>query len=136
MRLAYGWVVAGVALVVACGSSSSNPAGGGGGSSGNSSSTAGDSSSSGGSGNHQGGSTATGGDGNGQGGEAGDATQLPPVVSMANPHAASGIVAGGVSAKSANFSGVFSLGAAPGGNGVLTSKNTQIRGGVLGASQK
>jgi hypothetical protein len=59
-----------------------------------------------------------------------------PVVSTATPHTAGGLVAGGVVAHSANFTGIFSRGAAPGGNGVLTSATKQLRGGVIGASQK
>jgi hypothetical protein len=55
---------------------------------------------------------------------------------MAAPHAAGALVAGGVVAHSANFTGVFTLGAAPGGNGVSTSATKQLRGGVIGASQK
>jgi hypothetical protein len=59
-----------------------------------------------------------------------------PVVSTAKPHAAGGLVAGGVVAHSAHFTGVFSLGAAPGGNRISTSAKYQLRAGVLGASQK
>jgi hypothetical protein len=56
-------------------------------------------------------------------------------VSTAKPHAAGGLVAGGVVAHSAHFTGVFSLGASPGGNRIMTSANHQLRGGVIGASQ-
>lgn len=136
MRIAYGLALLGAACLFACGSSSSNSGSNGGssssaGSAGSSSSSAGTSSSSGGSSNGNGGS----GTGIGDGGEAGT-PDTTPVVSMATPHAAGGLVAGGVIAHSANFTGVFALGESPGGNGVLTSATKQLRGGVIGASQK
>jgi hypothetical protein len=128
MRIAFGVAFIGAACVFACGSSSSNGAGSAGSAG---ASTAGSSSSGGGS--SSGGSSATG----GEAGDIGAAGVVEPVVvSMAKPHAAGGLVAGGVSAHSANFSGVFTLGAAPGGNGVLTSGTKQLRGGIIGASQK
>ncbi len=132
MRIAYGLALLGAACVFACGSSSSNS-----GSNGGSSSSAGSAgSSSAGTSNGSGGSSnGNGGSGVGEGGEAG-AVDTTPVVSMATPHAAGGLVAGGVIAHSANFTGVFSLGAAPGGNGVLTSATKQLRGGIIGATQK
>ena len=129
MRIVFGLALLGAACVVACGSSSS----GGTTSKGGAASVAGES--------------GTGGKNSGHGGasngDAGDADPgvggaiEPPVVSAAKPHAAGGLVAGGVVAHSAHFTGVFSLGAAPGGNGVSTSSTkTQLRGGVIGASQK
>lgn len=138
MRIAFGLALLGAGCIYACGSSSSStPAGSAGASIG----AAGDNSSNGGSSNGSSGngSGASGGDGTvvgdaGAGGEGG--TPIVPVVSTAKPHAAGGIVAGGVVAHSKHFTGVFSLGAAPGGNRIMTSGNYQLRGGVLGASQK
>ena len=133
MRIVFGLTLVGALCAMACGGGSkSTPSGGSGGSGADS---AGGADSLGGSGNHPGGGRGnSAGDGPSDGGEAG-AVDVP-VVSTATPHAAGGLVAGGVVAHSAHFTGVFSLGAAPGGNGVLTSATRQLRGGVVGASQK
>ena len=132
MRIVFGLALLGASCVLACGSS------GGGGGSNNSSaganSSAGDEGKAGGNGSGGKGSS-SGGAGNGEAGDTGEAGGAP-VVSSGKPHAAGGLVAGGVVAHSKNFTGVFSLGAAPGGNGVSTSANSQLRGGVVGASQK
>jgi hypothetical protein len=134
MRIAFGLALISVACIFACGGSKSNAVGSGGadGTAGaDTSGTGGKTSSS-----HAGAGNALG--DAGEGGAAGGA-DTPPVivvVSSANPHAAGGLVAGGVVAHSKHFTGVFSLGASPGGNGLLTSSGTQLRGGVLGASQK
>lgn len=125
MRIAFGLALVCAACIAACGGGSNGGSSGGGGADGK----AGESS--GGSGNS--GNNGDAGDGNG--GDAGG-TGLPPVVSVAKPHQAGGLVAGGVVGHSKNFTGVFSLGAAPAGNGVLTSKTHQLRGGVIGASQR
>jgi hypothetical protein len=133
MRIAFGLALVGAACICACGGSKSNVAGSGG-----ADGAAGDTSGSGGtdSGVGDAGSTNISGEA-GAGGEAGAASPPEPVVvSTGKPHAAAGLVAGGVVAKSAHFTGVFSLGASPGGNGLLTSSNHQLRGGVLGASQQ
>ncbi len=42
----------------------------------------------------------------------------------------------GVAAKGRLFKGVFTLGESPGGNGVMQSTNQQLRGGLVGATQK
>ena len=119
MRIALGLALLSAACIFACGSSSNKGAAG---------TAGGDSSGKGG--------RSDAGAGNGLDGDAGEAGAPPvAVVSAAKPHAAGGLVAGGVVAHSAHFTGVFSLGAAPGGNGVLTSGSSQLRGGVLGASQ-
>ena len=134
MRIVFGLALLGAACVVACGSSSKGSPGSGGadangGDTGDG--TAGKGHGSGGKGSSSGGA------GNGDAGDTGDAgSNDVPVVSNGKPHAAGGLVAGGVVAHSAHFTGVFSLGAAPGGNGVSTSKSSQLRGGVIGASQK
>jgi hypothetical protein len=131
MRIAFGLALVSAACIFACGGSKSNVAGSGG-----ADGSAGDTSGTGGSGVGEAGSTNISGEA-GEGGEAGAASQPEPiVVSSAKPHAAAGLVAGGVVAHSAHFTGVFSLGASPGGNGLLTSSNHQLRGGVLGASQQ
>ena len=127
MRIVFGLALMGAACALACGSSSKSSPGAGG-----STVSGGGESGSGSSGAHHGGANSTGGDGNG--GEAGMVE--PTVISTAKPHAAGGLVSGGVVAHSSHFTGVFSLGAAPGSNGVLTSKSTQLRGGVVGASQQ
>ena len=132
MRIVFGLALLGAIGLVACGSSSNKSSGSGG------------ADANGGDGNGTGGKhSGSGGAGTGDAGDAGESSVgvggaiQPPVVSAANPHTAGGIVAAGVVAHSAHFTGVFSLGAAPGGNGVSTSKSkTQLRGGVLGASQK
>jgi len=126
----------GAACLIACGSSSKGgggPSGSGGDGSGGTENSAGSAGA-----GHKAGSSSTGDAGDGNGGNGGDAgaIDMPPVVSSAKPHAAGGLVAGGSVGHSAHFTGVFSLGAAPGGNGISTSKAQQLRGGVLGASQK
>jgi hypothetical protein len=137
MRIALGLALLSAACIYACGSSSSS---GKGGSAGAEIGAAGDSSSSGGKGNGGAGKGSTSDAGStgigdsGAGGDNGD--PIVPVISTAKPHAAGGIVAGGVVAHSKHFTGVFSLGAAPGGNRISTSTSYQLRGGVLGASQK
>ena len=135
MRIVFGLALIGAACAFACGSSSSGSPGGTGGSDsgGGADGKAGGSASRAGTGNSPG-NAGTSSDA-GSGGEAG-AVELPPVVSSANPHAAGGLVAGAVVAHSAHFTGIFSLGAAPGGNGLSTSATHQLRGGVVGASQK
>ena len=136
MRIALGLALLSAACIYACGSSSSSPKGGGAGAD---IGAAGDSSSSGGNGSAGKGNT-SGGDagsaGTGDSGAAGDTGTPIVVISTGKPHAAGGLVAGGVVAHSKHFTGVFSLGAAPGGNRILTSSSYQLRGGVLGASQK
>jgi hypothetical protein len=137
MRIALGLALLGAACIYACGGSSGSSKGG---SAGADIGAAGDSSSNGGSAGKSSGSAGNGtiiGDA-GAGGEGGEGGSAPPVVvvSTAKPHAAGGLVAGGVIAHSKHFTGVFSLGAAPGGNRILTSTSYQMRGGVLGASQK
>jgi len=132
MRIAFGLALISVACIFACGGSKSTSAGSGG-----ADGTAGaDTSGTGGKGSSDAGS----GNGSGEAGEAGEggagSTPVIIVVSSAKPHAAGGLVAGGVVAKSQHFTGVFSLGASPGGNGLLTSSHNQLRGGVLGASQQ
>jgi hypothetical protein len=140
MRIALGLALLSAACIYACGSSSSSDQGG---SAGADIGAAGDSSSSGGNGsagkgNTSGGDTSSdaGSAGTGDSGAAGDTGTPIVVVSTAKPHAAGGLVAGGIVAHSKHFTGVFSLGAAPGGNRILTSSSYQMRGGVLGASQK
>ncbi|HEY5372106.1 MAG TPA: hypothetical protein VIK01_00405 [Polyangiaceae bacterium] len=140
MRIALGLALLSAACIYACGSSSGS---GKGGSAGADIGAAGDSSSSGGNGsagkgNTSGGDTSSdaGAAGTGDSGAAGDTGTPIVVISTAKPHEAGGLVAGGVVAHSKHFTGVFSLGAAPGGNRVLTSTQYQMRGGVLGASQK
>jgi len=135
MRIALGLALLSAACIYACGSSSSSPKGG---SAGTDIGAAGDSSSNGGKGNGGAGKGNTSGDtGLGDSGAGGDNGEpIVPVISTAKPHAAGGLVAGGVVAHSKHFTGVFSLGAAPGGNRISTSTNYQLRGGVLGASQK
>jgi hypothetical protein len=132
MRIAFGLALISAACIFACGGSKSNAAGSGG-----ADSTGGDTNGAGGKGS---GSHAGAGDEAGEAGEGGAAgavsTPVIVVVSMAKPHAAGGLVAGGVVAHSKHFTGVFSLGASPGGNGLLTSSSSQLRGGVLGASQQ
>jgi hypothetical protein len=136
MRIVYGLGLLGAACLFACGSSSK-----GGGPSGSAGDGSGGIENVAGAGNHRAGSSGAGdaGDGNetsaGAGGDAGSG-DMPPVVSSAKPHAAGGLVAGGTVGHSAHFTGVFSLGAGPGGNGLSTSKSQQLRGGVIGASQK
>jgi hypothetical protein len=133
MRIALGLALLSAACIYACGSSSSSPKGG---SAGTEIGAAGDSSSNGGQGSAGKGNSA-GSTGIGDSGAGGDNGEpIVPVVSTAKPHAAGGIVAGGIVAHSKHFTGVFSLGAAPGGNRISTSTNYQLRGGVLGASQK
>ena len=140
MRIALGLALLGAACIYACGGSSGSSKGGGGaadiGAAGEDNSTGGKGSA--GKGN-SGGDTSSdaGSNGTGDSGAAGD-NGMPsmPVVSAAKPHAAGGLVAGGVVAHSKHFTGVFSLGAAPGGNRISTSTRYQLRGGVLGASQK
>ena len=137
MRIALGLALLSAACIYACGSSSSSPKGG---SAGDGIGAAGDSSSSGGKGNGGAGkgNTSGGGDAGATGDSgAGGAPDVPIiVVSTAKPHAAGGIVAGSTVAHSKHFTGVFSLGAGPGGNRIMTSPSYQLRGGVLGASQK
>jgi len=135
MRIALGLALLSAACIYACGSSSSSGKGGGGGDIG----AAGEDNSTGGKGSAGKGNTSGGGDSgatgdSGAGGDSGE--PIPPVISTAKPHAAGGIVAGGTVAHSKHFTGVFSLGAAPGGNRISTSASYQLRGGVLGASQK
>jgi hypothetical protein len=127
MRIALGLVLLSAACIYACGSSSSSPKGGsaGIGAAGDNSGSAGK------------GSSDAGANGIGESGAGGDnGVPILPVISMAKPHAAGGLVAGGIIAHSKHFTGVFSLGAAPGGNRISTSASYQLRGGVLGASQK
>jgi hypothetical protein len=137
MRIALGLALLSAACIYACGSSSSSPKGG---SAGADIGAAGDSSSSGGKANGSAGKGDTGGDsganGIGDSGAGGDNGVPIVVISTAKPHAAGGIVAGGLIAHSKHFTGVFSLGAGPGGNRIMTSSSYQLRGGVLGASQK
>jgi hypothetical protein len=45
------------------------------------------------------------------------------------------LVAGGGVAHSLNYSGVFSLGQSPGGNGIARSPNYRFHGGLIGATQ-
>jgi len=45
------------------------------------------------------------------------------------------ILAGGTRMKSPSYQGVFAAGESPGGNGVLSSPNFKIRGGVIGTTQ-
>lgn len=132
MRIALGLALLSAACIYACGGSSGSPKGG---SAGAEIGAAGDSSSNGGSAGKSSGSAGNGtvGGDAGEGGEGGSAPVS--VVSTAKPHAAGGIVAGGIIAHSKHFTGVFSLGAAPGGNRISTSASYQLRGGVLGASQ-
>jgi hypothetical protein len=130
MRIAFGLALVSAACALACGGSSKGGVSGSGGAG-----TAGDSSSGG-----SAASNSSGGNSNAEAGEPGEAGQggapdEPVVTSVAKAHAAEGIVAGGVVAHSTHFTGVFSLGAAPGGNRILTSATAQLRGGVLGASQ-
>ncbi|HEY4106823.1 MAG TPA: hypothetical protein VGM44_23140 [Polyangiaceae bacterium] len=117
--------VACVLILGACGGSSGGSSGSAGTSSSAGSTSTGGNASSGGSG------TITSG---GDAGEAG-AGESTPIVAPSKPHAASATVAGGTVAHSVHFTGVFSLGEAPGGNGIHTGKNTQLRSGVIGASQ-
>jgi hypothetical protein len=134
MRIVYGLGLLGAACLMACGSSSpkgGGPSGSGGDGSGGTENVAGNA----GAGSHKAGSSNHGDAGDGSGGDAGSG-DLPPVVSSAKPHTAGGLVAGGSVGHSAHFTGVFTLGAAPGGNGLTTSKSHQLRGGVIGASQK
>ena len=139
MRIALGLALLSAACIYACGSSSSSPKGGGAGAD---IGAAGDNSTGGngsaGKGNTSGGDTSSdaGSAGTGDSGAGGDTGTPIVVISTAKPHAAGGLVAGGVVAHSKHFTGVFSLGAAPGGNRISTSTNYQLRGGVLGASQK
>ncbi len=142
MRIGIGLGLLGAACLIACGSSSSKGGGGPSGSGGDSSGGGGAENTAGNAGKSslpRGGKSNQGeaGEGNNSGdaGEGG-ASDQPPVVSSAKPHTAGGLVAGGTVGHSKHFTGVFSLGAAPGGNGLLTSKSHQLRGGVLGASQK
>lgn len=140
MRIVKGLGLLAAACLIACGSSSKSvsPGGSGGDGSGGDGSGGAENvaGNAGASAHHAGASNSGGGDaGDGSGGDAGSG-DLPPVVSSAKPHAAGGLVAGGSVGHSKHFSGVFSLGAAPGGNGVMTSKSQQLRGGVIGASQK
>jgi hypothetical protein len=132
MRIALGLALLSAACIYACGGSGSNSKGG---SAGAGIGAAGDSSSNGGDGSagKGNGSSGNGSGDAGEGGEGGSATV--PIVSTAKPHAAGGLVAGGIIAHSKHFTGVFSLGAAPGGNRISTSTKYQLRGGVLGASQ-
>jgi hypothetical protein len=132
MRIVFGLGLLGAACLIACGSSSKGggPGGSGGDSSGGAENIAGNAGNAG-AGHKAGASNA----GDGSGGDAGSGDE-PPVVSAAKPHTAGGLVAGGTVGHSAHFTGVFTLGAAPGGNGLTTSKSQQLRGGVLGASQK
>jgi hypothetical protein len=140
MRIALGLALLGAGCIYACGSSSSSTPGGSAGADvgaagDNSGAGTGAGTSSGGKGNSNAGSgngTSTG--DAGEGGAAG--APVVVVISTATPHAASGLVAGGVVAHSAHFTGVFTLGEAPGGNRIMTSANSQLRGGVIGASQK
>jgi len=140
MRIAFGLALLGAGCIYACGSSSSGNTPGG--SAGADVGAAGDNGASGGNGSAGKGaqpSTGDSGAGNGEAGEggaAGSAPVTPVIVSTALPHAAGGLVAGSMVAHSAHFSGIFSLGAAPGGNRILTSANHQLRAGVIGASQK
>ena len=132
MRIALGLALLGAGCVFACGSSSNNSVGG---TAGADMGAAGDDGSNGGKGSAGKGNTA--GADNGDAGEGGAAGSPPVViVSTAKPHTAVGLVAGGVVAHSTHFTGVFSLGAGPGGNRIMTSANNQLRGGVLGASQQ
>jgi hypothetical protein len=137
MRIAFGLALVGAGCIYACGSSSSSTPGG---SAGADIGAAGDNGSNGGngSGGKTGGNAGTGNSvGVGDAGEGGAAgAPVVPVVSTAMPHAAGGLVAGGVVAHSAHFTGVFTLGQAPGGNRIMTSANSQLRGGVIGATQK
>ncbi|MEP7052463.1 MAG: hypothetical protein ABJB12_19000 [Pseudomonadota bacterium] len=142
MRIAFGLALLGAGCIYACGGSGSSRTTSG--SPGADAGAAGDNGPNGGNGSAgKGGNPSGGGDSGasngdaGEGGAAGSSPDSPPVViSTALPHAAGGLVAGGVVAHSAHFTGVFSLGAAPGGNRILTSATHQLRGGVLGASQK
>jgi hypothetical protein len=136
MRIALGLALLGAACIYACGGSSGSAKGG---SAGADIGAAGDNSGAGTSNGGNGNSNAGSGNGTstgdaGEGGAAG--SPVVPIVSTATPHAAGGLVAGGGVAHSAHFTGVFTLGEAPGGNRVLTSANSQLRGGVIGASQK
>ena len=136
MRIAFGLALVGAACIYACGSSSSTTPGG---SAGADIGAAGDNSGAGTSNGGNGNSNAGSGNGTstgdaGEGGAAG--APVVVVVSTGKPHAASGLVAGGVVAHSAHFTGVFTLGEAPGGNRIMTSANSQLRGGVIGATQK
>jgi hypothetical protein len=56
-------------------------------------------------------------------------------VSNAGPHPGLSLVPGGVVAASESFIGVFTLGQAPGGNGLSSSENYQLRGGLVGSTQ-
>jgi hypothetical protein len=132
MRIALGLALLGAACIYACGSSSSSSPKGG--SAGAGIGAAGDSTGSAGKGS--GGNTGSDAGSNGLGEAGAGGESEVPVVSTAKPHAAGGLVAGGVIAHSKHFTGVFSLGAAPGGNRILTSTSYQLRGGVLGASQQ
>ncbi len=131
MRTVIGLGLLGAACLIACGSSGGGGGAANGGDGSGGADSAGGASAHAGAGNHHGGADSGGGDG----GEAG-AVDTTPVVSTAKPHVAGGLVAGGVVGHSKNFTGVFSLGASPGGNGLTTSKSQQLRGGVLGASQQ
>jgi hypothetical protein len=133
MRIALGLALLSAACIYACGSSNSSSPGG---SAGADIGAAGDSSSAGKGNAHAGSGNSTGSGDAGEGGECGAPVVPIIVVSTAKPHAAGGLVAGGIIAHSKHFTGVFSLGAAPGGNGTTTSSDSQLRGGVLGASQK
>jgi hypothetical protein len=45
------------------------------------------------------------------------------------------IVAGGTKMKSTNYQGVFAAGESPGGNGVSSSPNFKLRGGIVATTQ-
>ena len=143
MRIAFGLALLGAGCIYACGSSSGSNTPGG--SAGADVGAAGDNGANGGSTSNgsagkgalpSAGESGTGNGDAGEGGAAGSAPVTPVIISTALPHAAGGVVAGAVVAHSAHFTGVFSLGAAPGGNRTLTSANHQLRAGVIGASQK
>jgi hypothetical protein len=50
-------------------------------------------------------------------------------------HPAATVMSGAVSAKSANYRVIMSLGQGPGGNGTAASTNNKVRGGLVGATQ-
>jgi hypothetical protein len=72
-------------------------------------------------------------DGPDDGGIAEDTGPPPPPPPPGRPGTA--ILAGGIKMKSAKYQGVFAAGESPGGNGVLSSPNFKLHGGVVGTTQ-
>lgn len=67
--------------------------------------------------------------------DAGAVAPVPDAGPDSGGRAGTALVPGGVSAKSANYSIVMTLGQSPGGNTTMSSQKSKINSGVVGANQ-